>query len=109
VGGDLANTAKFLHVMQKEFNNIIDLQVIFKERYKLQNQPGLGKICEIYFGKTLNKTETCSDWMKRPLRKAQVTYAAIDARILLLIQKKMKEKEKDDNAIKALIKKLKLQ
>ena len=33
----------------------------------------------------LDKTEQCSEWAARPLRRAQLLYAALDAHILLRI------------------------
>ncbi|KAI8042107.1 exonuclease mut-7 homolog [Drosophila gunungcola] len=36
-------------------------------------------------GKKLNKSNQCSNWANRPLRREQILYAAIDARCLLLI------------------------
>ncbi|XP_017043869.1 exonuclease mut-7 homolog [Drosophila ficusphila] len=36
-------------------------------------------------GKKLNKSNQCSNWANRPLRREQIIYAAIDARCLLLI------------------------
>ncbi|KAH8410342.1 hypothetical protein KR009_012352 [Drosophila setifemur] len=36
-------------------------------------------------GKKLNKSNQCSNWTNRPLRRDQILYAAIDARCLLLI------------------------
>ena len=34
-------------------------------------------------GAQLDKAEQCSDWDARPLRDAQVAYAALDAAVLL--------------------------
>ncbi len=61
---------EFLEVDKKEFQNVTDLQIQMKTAYKLMNQPGLGKVCQIYLEKGLDKMETCSDWSARPLRKA---------------------------------------
>nr|AAM49831.1 GM01690p [Drosophila melanogaster] len=36
-------------------------------------------------GKKLNKSNQCSNWANRPLRREQILYAAIDARCLMLI------------------------
>ncbi|EDW80266.2 uncharacterized protein Dwil_GK21051 [Drosophila willistoni] len=36
-------------------------------------------------GKKLNKSNQCSNWANRPLRREQILYAAIDARCLMLV------------------------
>ena len=45
--------------------------------------PGLSAVAEALLGLPLDKTETCGDWEARPLREAQVRYAALDARVLV--------------------------
>ncbi len=43
---------------------------------------------EYFLGKKLSKFEQCSNWENRPLRKAQLHYAAMDAFILIKIYEK---------------------
>ena len=43
----------------------------------------LGSVCERELGRKLNKTMQTSDWSRRPLSKQQITYAALDAEVLL--------------------------
>ncbi len=43
---------------------------------------GLGDLAEMLLHKTINKAEQHSNWDKRPLRAAQISYAAMDAYFL---------------------------
>jgi ribonuclease D len=43
----------------------------------------LAKLVQTLLGETLDKAETTSDWLKRPLSTAQLAYAATDVRVLL--------------------------
>jgi ribonuclease D len=45
-------------------------------------QPGYGSLVKALFGVDLDKDETRSNWIKRPLSESQLTYAAQDVRYL---------------------------
>jgi hypothetical protein len=49
----------------------------------LARLPGLSAVAAHFLGAPLDKTETCSDWNRRPLSAAQTRYAAQDARVLV--------------------------
>ena len=49
----------------------------------LARLPGLSATAARFLGAPLDKTETCSDWNRRPLSAAQSRYAAQDARVLV--------------------------
>ena len=51
----------------------------------------LSFICLKVLGKNMSKFEQVSDWNSRPLRKAQIHYAALDSFVLILIYKKIRE------------------
>ena len=48
----------------------------------------LKDIVKKMFNKSLSKYEQCSGWNNRPLRRAQLHYAALDAFALIKIYKK---------------------
>ncbi len=71
-----------------KINNIFDTQLaenILNE--KDGNQISYKNIVKKYFFKDISKSETNSNWEKRPLRKKQLEYAAEDVRYLHVIMK----------------------
>ena len=67
--------------------NLLDLAEEIDENYvkKRCNRFGLGKYCESLLEKPLSKYEQCSNWGARPLRKAQLHYAAMDSYIMIVL------------------------
>ena len=43
---------------------------------------GLAAVVRRHLGRHLDKTEQCSDWSNRPLSRAQLDYAALDAELM---------------------------
>ena len=71
-----------------KINNIFDTQLaenILNE--KDVNQISYKKLVKKYFFKDISKSETNSNWEKRPLREKQLEYAAEDVRYLHVIMK----------------------
>ena len=66
----------------------LDVQVIYKEKYS-QFCPNLSQLCRDFLSRDLCKGEQMSNWERRPLRKRQLHYAALDAFILLKIYDKL--------------------
>ncbi|GAV00538.1 hypothetical protein RvY_11370 [Ramazzottius varieornatus] len=56
-----------------------DPQIILEMRF------ALASVVELLFGAPLMKTERMSNWERRPLREAQIIYAATDAHCLLQV------------------------
>ncbi len=55
-------------------------------------EKGLSGLCESYLGLPLDKRDQMSDWDKRPLSEDQISYAALDALVLLEIFEAMKKR-----------------
>jgi len=71
--------------------NAFDIQIA--ERFLVGgNNKNYAAIVEKYFPIKLSKSETNSDWLKRPLSKEQISYAADDVRYLINIFEKQKKK-----------------
>ena len=70
-----------------EFSTI-DLQPMARQHLNGAAQtPSLAHCCSALLGRALDKQEQCSDWDTRPLSQAQLQYAALDAAVLLGLQK----------------------
>jgi ribonuclease D len=65
--------------------NHIDVQKVFKGTFPIDKLSGLSHIALTITGKEISKYEQISNWNLRPLRKAQLHYAAMDVAILILV------------------------
>ncbi|CAD8210239.1 unnamed protein product [Paramecium pentaurelia] len=66
-----------------ELKNFIELSQLFRQKYPDEKKTNLSLQCQKLLGKELDKVEQISHWQKRPLRSAQIHYAALDAFICL--------------------------
>jgi hypothetical protein len=73
-----------------EIANLVNLEQLEKENTRV----GLATLCEKYLLKKLCKREVISAWNQRPLRRAQLHYAALDAAILLRLHEVMVHKDR---------------
>ena len=86
-----------------KLNNCFDIQIAekFINGGEIKNY---GFIVAKYFGYELDKSETNSNWLKRPLSHKQIEYAANDVNFLIAIYKKqlknLKKLKKEKEAIK---------
>ena len=86
--------------------NCFDIQVAEKFLSK-DDLKSYAKIVSKYIGLKINKSETNSNWMRRPFTNNQINYAANDVRFLIKIYKKQKkilEKKKAYFTVKDLTK-----
>ena len=68
---------------------VADVQKIAMRHLRKGQQPSLKSVTERWLGKTLDKTHQCSNWDERPLTSTQLSYAAIDAVVLLDLAHKL--------------------
>ena len=73
-----------------KFSNCFDVQIA--EKF-LSNEDlkSYAKIVSKYLSIKIDKSETNSNWMRRPFTKSQINYAANDVRFLIEIYKKQKK------------------
>ena len=89
------------------FSNCFDIQIT----EKFLSNEGLksyAKIVSKYLSLKIDKSETNSNWMRRPFTKSQINYAANDVRFLIQIYKKQKkilEKKCASSTVRDLVKK----
>ena len=81
---------KMLQIVRgKRISNLVDIRKLFLLIFPEEKKSSLKHISKTLFDKELCKVEQISNWSKRPLRKAQLHYAAADAFILLLVKSKL--------------------
>ena len=61
-----------------------------KEHYQRKHLVGLSHLTAAVLGKPLDKATRMSDWSKRPLTPRQVTYAALDAWVLVEVMRTLR-------------------
>jgi ribonuclease D len=87
----------FFFIVFKRLYNVVPESVIdtmLLARSLGYPQPGLKKMTKIKLGLDMPKDEQDSNWMLRPLRGAQVSYASRDASVLLPLLRALAEEAK---------------
>ena len=92
--GDLE---RFNDNFQKFFKEaeVIDLIDIYQQIF-LEKASSLKDMCQKILEKSLCKYEQCSNWENRPLKQAQLHYAAMDALVCVKLYKKLMNENNDD-------------
>lgn len=84
IGHSCSGDLKVIHSIirtNRKIKPIVDIQ----KWHKTKKNMALKDIVFEYFKKPFSKFEQCSGWDNRPLRRAQLHYAALDALVLLKI------------------------
>ena len=92
----LSKTFKQFEDISKKCTRILDLECVKTSLMALltiqtSSVRGLSGICKSVLGKPLSKAEQIGDWTKRPLRPAQLVYAAMDAWVCIQIYRTLKQ------------------
>jgi len=69
----------------------LDISKLYRTLFPEKSKYSLAAICEDLIGKPMSKYEQISNWHYRPLRKAQLHYAAMDVVICLKLLEKFEE------------------
>jgi ribonuclease D len=69
--------------------SFIDITQMFKALHPNEKYSSLSFLCLKFLNRKLSKYEQRSNWNRRPLKKTQVHYAALDALACVLIYDKL--------------------
>jgi ATP-dependent helicase Lhr and Lhr-like helicase len=72
-------------------NSVLDTRELSRRLHPDANGHSLRQVCARELGMELDKQEQTGDWTRRPLTESQVTYAALDAEVLLILHARIQE------------------
>ena len=75
------------------FKRVHDVQTRARKLLSLPRPPSLSNLCRRLLSKPINKRNQRSNWERRPLRKDQLEYAAMDAVALILLDDILSQRE----------------
>jgi ribonuclease D len=98
VGHTISSDIRFLMMTlkipeNKKIQSFLDITQVFKILHPTEKYSSLAFLCLKYLDRKLSKYEQRSNWNRRPLKKTQLHYAALDAYSCVLIYKKMRLEE----------------
>lgn len=70
---------------------VIDTRDVSRDLRRAARGHSLAEVCARELGMELDKSEQTGDWTRRPLTESQVTYAALDAEVLLRLHSHFEE------------------
>jgi hypothetical protein len=85
---------------------VVDLKPLITLDEPSLKHAGLSKICSIYLGKPLDKSEQCSLWARRPLTILQRVYAVLDAWAVVAIWNRIRSDITDPLLLNISLKKM---
>lgn len=85
----------------------VDTLRLARRTLRLQSY-GLASVADYLFGMTLDKSHQRSDWRKRPLSRAQLDYAALDAQAALQVFQTLTERLKSQGRLESELKRARL-
>lgn len=85
----------------------VDTLRLARRTLRLQSY-GLASVADHLFGMTLDKSHQRSDWRKRPLTRAQLDYAALDAQAALQVFQTLTERLKSQGRLESELKRARL-
>lgn len=85
----------------------VDTLRLARRTLRLQSY-GLASVADHLFGMTLDKSHQRSDWRKRPLSRAQLDYAALDAQAALQVFQTLTERLKSQGRLEVELKRARL-
>ena len=91
--------------LKTKMKNIFDIQIAEKVLNEKEDIKNYGFITQKYTGVLLEKSETNSNWLRRPLTQVQINYAADDVRYMFDIFSAQKKLLTKINAFNLVLKK----
>ncbi len=85
----------------------VDTLRLARRTLRLQSY-GLASVADHLFGMTLDKSHQRSDWRKRPLSRAQLDYAALDAQAALQVFQTLTDRLKSQGRLESELKRARL-